>query len=102
MANDNKAEVTYITIPTSSEVAARLPPDPVTRAQVLEMGVRQWRIQRALEDDRQGRGTLAYAAQQAGVSIREMIPQAYAYGLTPPVDPDWLSKPLSLEEASEL
>jgi hypothetical protein len=37
-----------------------------------------------------------------------MIPQAYAYGLTPPVDPDlvasaaWLSKPLSLEEAAKL
>jgi hypothetical protein len=40
---------------------------------------------------RRGEGTLAYAAQQAGISIRQIIPLAYAYGLTPKVDPTWLS-----------
>jgi hypothetical protein len=55
-----------------------------------------------LEDYRRGHGTLAYAAEQAGVSLREMIPLAYAYGLTPRIDPDWLSGPLSLDEAANL
>jgi len=94
--------VTYVTIPASSETAEQLPPDPATRAQVLELGLRQWRIREALEDYRRGQGTLAYAAEQAGVSLREIIPLAYAYGLTPSVDPDHTSAPLTLDQAANL
>ncbi|HKZ86660.1 MAG TPA: hypothetical protein VJ793_23760 [Anaerolineae bacterium] len=95
-------QVTYVTIPASPETIEQLPPDPVTRAQVLELGLRQWRIREALEDYRRGRGTLAYAAEQAGVSLREIIPLAYAYGLKPPVDPDQTTDPLSLDQAASL
>jgi hypothetical protein len=84
---------TYVTIPLSSELAQELPADPATRTEVLTIGLQQWRVRQALEADRQGEGTLAYAAQRAGVSIRQIIPLAYAYGLTPQVDPDWLSDP---------
>jgi len=95
-------QVVYVTIPASPEVIRQLPPDPTTREQVLELGLRQWRIRQALEDYRQGHGTLAYAAERAGISIREMIPLAYAYGLTPPVDPDALSNALELDQAARL
>ena len=95
-------QVTYVTIPASPETIDQLPPDPVTRAQVLELGLRQWRIREALEDYRRGRGTLAYAAEQAGVSLREIIPLAYAYGLTPPADPDQTSDSLTLDQAASL
>ncbi len=95
-------QVTYVTIPVSPEIIEQLPPDPTTREQVLGLGLRQWRIRQALEDYRQGRGTLAYAAERAGVSIREITPLAYAYGLTPSVDPDWLSDTLTLDQASQL
>ena len=95
-------QVTYVTIPVSPEIIEQLPPDPTTREQVLELGLRQWRIRQALEDYRKGRGTLAYAAERAGVSIREITPLAYAYGLTPSVDPDWLSDTLTLDQASQL
>jgi len=96
------AQVAYVTIPASPALIEELPPDPTTRGQVLELGLRQWRIRQALEDYRQGRGTLAYAAERAGVSIREMISLAYAYGLVPQVDPDWLSDTPTLDQAAQL
>jgi hypothetical protein len=93
---------TYVTIPVSPEMAEELPPDPATRTELLTMGLQQWRIRQALEAYRRGQGTLAYAAQQAGVSVRQIIPLAYAYGLTPPVDPAWLSGDLSPDQAADL
>jgi hypothetical protein len=55
-----------------------------------------------LEAYRRGEGSLAFAAEQAGVSLREMVPLAYAHGLTPKVDPKLLEAPLSIEQAAEL
>ena len=40
---------------------------------------------KALQAYKRGEGSLAYAARQAGISLREMIPLAYAHGLTPKV-----------------
>jgi hypothetical protein len=77
---------TYVIIPLSPELAENLPPDPATRTEVLTIGLQQWRVRQALEAYRRGEGTLAYAAQRAGVSIRQIVPLAYAYGLTPEVD----------------
>jgi hypothetical protein len=93
---------TYVTIPLSPEIAEELPPDPAVRAEVLTIGLQQWRVRQALEAYRQGEGTLAYAAQRAGVSIRQIVPLAYAYGLTPKVDSTWLSGELSIEQATQL
>jgi hypothetical protein len=59
-------------------------------------------VAEALEHYRQGHGSLAYAAEQAGVSIREMIALAYAHGLTPPVAPEQISDTLTLDQAAEL
>jgi len=92
----------YVTIPVSPEVAQDLPPDPTVRAEVLALGLQQWRVRQALEAYRRGEGTLAYAAQRAGVSLRQIIPLAYAYGLTPKVDPAWLSDRLTPEQAARL
>jgi len=94
--------VEYVVISTSQEVSNRLPTEPAMRSLVLELGLRQWRIYQALERYQRGQGTLAYAAEQAGVSLREIIPLAYAHGLTPPVDSEWLTSPLTLEQASQL
>jgi hypothetical protein len=92
---------TYVVISVTPDVARDLPADPATRSEVLAAGLQQWRIRQALEAYRQGQGTLAYAAQQAGVSVRQIIPLAYAYGLTPKVDPALLTG-LSLDQAAEL
>jgi hypothetical protein len=40
----------------------------------------------ALDAYARGEGSLAFAARQAGVSLREIIPLAYARGLSPKVD----------------
>lgn len=93
---------TYVTIPLSPELAQDLPSDPATRTEVLTIGLQQWRVRQALEAYRRGEGTLAYAAQRAGVSVRQIIPLAYAYGLTPEVDAAWLSDELSIDQAAEL
>jgi hypothetical protein len=60
-----------------------LPPDADELAEVLALGVKSWRVERALAAYQRGRGTLAYAAEQAGVSLREMTAFAYAHGLEP-------------------
>jgi hypothetical protein len=78
---------TKISIPVPDELAEQLPADPEEQQQVLILGLREWRINKALQAYKRGEGSLAYAARQAGISLREMIPLAYAHGLTPKVDP---------------
>jgi hypothetical protein len=75
-----------ISIPISEELARQLPPGPEERQEVLVLGLREWRVRKALEAYRRGEGSLAHAADQAGVSLREMIPLAYAHGLVPEAD----------------
>jgi hypothetical protein len=75
-----------VSIAVSEELARQMPPDPAEQQEVLTLGLREWRIRRALDAYRRGEGSLAYAARQAGVSLREMIPLAYAHGLTPKVE----------------
>ena len=93
---------TLVKIPVPDRLAAELPADPDLRREVIELGLRSLRIREALEGYRRGKGSLAYAAEQAGVTLREMIPLAYAHGVTPKVDPALLEAPLSVEEAAEL
>jgi hypothetical protein len=95
--------MTKISISVPDELAEQLPVEPAERQAVLALGLKEWRIRRALERYERGEGSLAYAAQQAGISLREMIPLAYAHGLTPKVEAGWLSgDPLSLDDAARL
>ena len=94
---------TVVSFDLPSEVADGLPDDPAERARVLELGLREWRVTRALDAFRRGQGTLSFAAEQAGVSLREMIPLAYAHGLEPRVPPELATdETLTLEEAADL
>ncbi len=72
-----------VSISVPAELARQLPPDPEQRQEVLVLGLREWRVRKALEAYRRGEGSLAYAARQAGITLREMIPLAYAHGLEP-------------------
>lgn len=87
-----------VAVPIPEDLARQLPADPAERDQVLVLGLREWKVRKALEAYKRGEGSLAFAARQAGISLREIIPLAYAYGLTPKVDPtdlevsgDWTS-----------
>jgi hypothetical protein len=94
---------TLVSFDLPSELADGLPDDPAERARVLELGLREWRIRRALDAFARGEGSLAFAAEQAGVSLREMVPLAYAHGLEPRVPPGATAdEPLSLEAAADL
>jgi len=82
-----------ISIAVSEDLARQLPSDPQERQEVLVLGLREWRVRKALEAYKQGQGSLAHAAHQAGISLREMIPLAYAHGLTPKVEPMEIDNP---------
>ena len=94
--------MTTISLAIPAELASQVPDDPIEQRQVLELGIRQWKVRRALDRYSRGEGSLAYAAKQAGISLREIIPLAYAYGLTPRLDSEVTDKPLSFEQASQL
>ncbi len=72
-----------VSIAVTEELARQLPPDPEERQEVLVLGLREWKVRKALDAYQRGEGSLAYAAQEAGISLREMIPLAYAHGVTP-------------------
>jgi hypothetical protein len=76
-----------VSIAIPEELAEQLPSDPGDQQRVVALGIREWRIRKALAAYQQGEGSLAFAARQAGVSLREIIPLAYAYGLVPKVEP---------------
>lgn len=63
--------------------------------QILERGLRDLRIERALEQYSQGGISFGAAAQQAGVSKAELARQAYARGMEPPFSAGTLAEELS-------
>ncbi len=85
-----------LTLP--EELARRLPADAAARQRIVELGLREWRIAEALAAYQRGEGSLAYAAERAGVSLREMIVAARLRGIQPPGE----SSALTLEEAARL
>lgn len=51
-----------------------------------KLGLKQFKIGRAIKRYKKGGMSLAKAAELAGISIREMISIAYAHGLEPKYD----------------
>jgi hypothetical protein len=96
------SRMTTLSLAVPEEVARQMPEDPIDRQQVLELGIREWHLQQALDAYRRGEGSLAYAASRAGLSLREIIPLAYAHGLEPRVADDLVGSPLSSEHAANL
>ena len=61
-------------------------------AEILERGLREMRIERALERYALGGMSLGAAARQAGVSQPELARQAYARGMEPPFSDETLAE----------
>ncbi len=91
-----------ISLEAPSSVVRELPRDPEERAEILRLGLREWKILKALEAYRRGEGTLAYAAQRAGISLWEIGAVAHAHGLDPDFDSRLLEGERTLERASLL
>ncbi len=54
--------------------------------EVIELGVYQYKLQRALRLYQSGTGSLGYVAEQAGLSKRDLIREARARGIEPGFD----------------
>jgi len=63
--------------------------------EVLERGLRELKIERALELYAHGGYTFGAAAEHAGVSQSDLARHAYARGLEPPFSAETLSQELS-------
>lgn len=64
-------------------------------AEILERGLRELQIERALERYAQGGISFGAAAQLAGLSQSELARQAYARGMDPPSSAETLAEELS-------
>jgi hypothetical protein len=64
----------------------QLPRGVRAQREIITLGLQQWRVRKSLEKYRRGECSLAFAAQDAGITLREMIPLAWAYGLEPAAD----------------
>lgn len=98
MPNTNKV----LTIKVPPKLAEKMPSNQAEQQEIVRLGLVQWRVRTALEEYRRGGCSLAYAAKQAGISLREMIPFAYVYGLEPRFDEKLLQGELTLEQAARL
>lgn len=80
-SSQSAAPAMAISAPAEKSTRELPPPDPAEG-----VGMREWKVRKALEAYARGEGSLAQAAQQAGVPLHEMIPLAYAHGFTPKVE----------------
>lgn len=86
---------TALTLHLSSELAQELDSANETLVlELLERGLREVKIDRALDLYLRGGLSLGAAAVRAGVSRSELARQAYARGLEPPFSPDTLAEEL--------
>ncbi len=79
-----------------------LPEEESSLSEILKLGLKQLKIEKALEHYKKGGVSLARVAELAGISIREMIPLAYAHGLEPRYDEALLESELTPETARTL
>jgi len=68
--------------------------DELLLQEVLMLGVRQYRIERALQMYQAGMGSLGYAAHKAGVAKQDLIREARARGIEPEYDEETVREEL--------
>ncbi|MGC9443691.1 MAG: UPF0175 family protein [Candidatus Methanospirareceae archaeon] len=91
-----------ITIRLPDTLVKELPEEESSLSEILKLGLKQMKIEKALERYKKGGVSLARVAELAGISIREMIPLAYAHGLEPKYDEALLESELTPETARTL
>ncbi len=60
-----------------------VPSEPAALQRIFRMGLRQYRIERALELYREGVGSLGYAAELLHLDKRDLVQEARLRGLEP-------------------
>lgn len=88
--------MTVVTLELPPELAETMRElEQITLTEILERGVRDWKIERALRRYAQGGMSFQAAAQQAGVSLSALSLQAYARGMQPPASDQTLAEELA-------
>jgi predicted HTH domain antitoxin len=64
--------------------------------EVLMLGIRQYRIERALSMYKAGLGSLGYAAHKTGIAKQDLIREARARGIEPAYDEETVQEELGL------
>ncbi|MBC8521004.1 MAG: UPF0175 family protein [Candidatus Syntrophoarchaeum sp.] len=88
-----------ITIRLPDYLIEELPEEESSIYEILKLGLKQLKIEKAVERYKKGGVSLAKVAELAGVSIREMIPIAYAHGLEPKYDKSFDESKINQEMA---
>ena len=91
-----------ITLRLPDTLVKELPGEESSLSEIVKLGLKQLKIEKAIERYKRGSVSLARTAELAGISIREMIPLAYAHGLEPKYDETLVESELSLEMATTL
>jgi predicted HTH domain antitoxin len=91
-----------ITLRLPDTLVKELPEEESSLSEILKLGLKQMKIEKALERYKRGGMSLARVAELAGISIREMVPLAYAHGLEPRYDEALLESELTPETARTL
>ena len=79
-----------------------LPEEESTLYEILKLGLKQLKIEKAIARYKKGGVSLAKVAELAGISIREIISVAYAHGLEPKYDESLDDSEISPEMAITL
>jgi len=64
--------------------------------EVIQLGIHQFKVRRALEMYQAGAGSLGYAAEKSGVSKRDLIREARTWGIEPFFDEQAVSEELGV------
>lgn len=99
---DKSKNMKTITIRLPDYLIEELPEEESSIYKILKLGLKQLKIERAIERYKKGGVSLAKVAELAGISIREMIPIAYAHGLEPKYDESLDESKITLEKAINL
>lgn len=91
-----------ITIRLPDYLIEESPEEESTIYEILKLGLKQLKIERAIERYKKGGVSLAKVSELAGISIREMIPIAYAHGLEPKYEESLVESKISPERATKL
>lgn len=62
--------------------------------EIIQLGLYQFKVRRALEMYQAGAGSLGYVAEKVGLSKRDLIREARTLGIEPPFDEQTVSEEL--------
>ena len=101
-SKDKSKIMKTITIRLPDYLIEELPEEESSIYEILKLGLKQLKIEKAIARYKRGGVSLAKVAELAGISVREMIPIAYAHGLEPKYDESLAKSKISLERAIRL